>query len=617
MAFIKEIVYCVALLSMQSGDLRFWIKAIVTFTGSGMLIATLALACLLLWVLVDGRRLISTAHSPSNIMGRPMLFPVTLTHTRVSPVKNQFSHRVLLVGIPIGFQGRIGPFLSIDQGSPTMSYIASLRRLFAWFSFDTVRYLQRGDNEHGFRDKLDRFLRLQNKDPAHWPYAYLMSVPRFLWWERNVVSFWYLYSASQELEATIMEINNSFDEKRNVLFQLQPESESLTTKMDLAKEPKYLDQKKTVLSLPSLPSARFYKGIWEKHIFASPFEKVEGSISTRFMDPLQASSFKPTDSIANVVSVGVAGESKMVTRISCREPPVNPVSVTAAHLVKSIFQWTVPGTLTTPRILFQALKIKYVQGLMEMMDRPVIQPGSVARHPTSIERSLESFWRALLSRCVETFPEPLELTYIPSASISNEHVCLLSPYSGTGSSTAVRRLTVEVVDPSFYTRVANYADLWKGILHEQHQKGNCADATSRALAVSDLQLFHMLVLSFQKKVPPLPRELGPTLPNLLAWCRGSGSQMDSFVLSSTAPFHHPRYTECVIRIALMRRFAMDSPSLLWIYGVLARWMLLGMLPFIASTMGTVPTTYLPVLSVMMYLLLWSIGHVTCRLEYEI
>lgn len=161
MVFVKEIVYCVTWFGVQTGGLRFWTKVIITFTGSGMLIATLALAGLLLWVLVDSRRLISTAHSPSNIMGRPMLFPVTLTHTRVSPVKNQFSHRVLLVGIPIGFRGRIGPLLSIDQGSPTMSYITSLTKFFAWFSFDPVRYLQRGDNEHGLRDKLDRFLRSQ------------------------------------------------------------------------------------------------------------------------------------------------------------------------------------------------------------------------------------------------------------------------------------------------------------------------------------------------------------------------------------------------------------------------------------------------------------------------
>ncbi|KGO72221.1 Protein of unknown function DUF1365 [Penicillium expansum] len=454
---------------------------------------------------------------------------------------------------------------------------------------------------------------IQNKDPATWPYAYLMSVPRFLWWERNVVSFWYLYSESQELDAMIMEINNSFDEKRNVLFQLQPEYMTPTTKMDdSAKEPIYLDQKKTVLSLPSLSTARFYKGIWEKHIFASPFEKVEGSISTRFMDPLQEFPFNPTDSIANVVSVGLQGESKMITRISCREPPVDPVNVTTTHLVKSILLWTVPGTLTTPRILFQALKIQYVQGLMQMMDRPVIQPGSVARHPTSIERNLESFWRAFLSRCVTSFPEPVELTYIPSASISNEHVRLLSPCSK--SAAAVKCLTVEVVDPGFYARVVNYADLWEGISHEQQQKENHADATSRPLTVSDLQLLHTLISSFQKMVPPFPRGFGLTLRNVLAWCRGSRSEMDSFVLSSTAPFLHPHYTDCVIRIALMHRFAMNSPSLLWIYGVLARWMLLNMGLSVLSIMGIVPTTYSPVISVIMYLLLWNIGHVAVRAQ---
>lgn len=166
-----------------------------------------------------------------------------------------------------------------------------------------------------------------------------------------------------------------------------------------------------------------------------------------------------------------------------------------------------------------------------------------------------------------------------------------------------------MVDPGFYTRVANYADLWEGILHEQQQKGNFADATSRPLVVSDLQLLRTLVFSFQKKFPPLPREFGLALPNLLAWCRGSRSEMDSFVLSSTAPSHHPSYAECVLRIALMRRFAMNSASLLWLYGVLARWMLLGMLPSISST---VPTIYLPVLSIIMYLLLWNIGHVAVR-----
>jgi hypothetical protein len=161
MGFIREIVYCVTLLGVQFWGLGFCVKAIVAFMGLAMVITTLALARLLVWVLLDRRRLISTAQSPNSVLGRPLLFPVTLTHTRVSPVKNQFSHRVFLVGIPIGFRGRIGPFLSIDQDGPRLPYITSSRRFFTWFSFDPARYLQRGDNEHGLRDKLDRFLRSQ------------------------------------------------------------------------------------------------------------------------------------------------------------------------------------------------------------------------------------------------------------------------------------------------------------------------------------------------------------------------------------------------------------------------------------------------------------------------
>jgi hypothetical protein len=217
----------------------------------------------------------------------------------------------------------------------------------------------------------------------------MMSVPRFLWWERSVVSFWYLYSPSQELDAVIMEINNSFDEKRNVLFQVEPESDKpkpVTEIDNFEREAKYLDKNKNVMSLPSMSSARFYKGVFEKRIFASPFERVEGSISTRFIDPLHISLQKPTASIAKVASTGLAGESRMVTSISCKEPPIDPVNVTTAHLAKRIFLWTFPATLTTPRIIYQALKFQYVQGLMHMMDRPTIQPGSVARHPTSIER---------------------------------------------------------------------------------------------------------------------------------------------------------------------------------------------------------------------------------------
>jgi hypothetical protein len=178
----------------------------------------------------------------------------------------------------------------------------------------------------------------------------------------------------------------------------------------------------------------------------------------------------------------------------------------------------------------------------------------------------------------------------------------------------VKRLTVEAVDPGFYTRIINYPDIWEGISHEQQQKGSCADDTSSPLVVSDIQLLHKLVFSFQKKMSPIPVESGLTLANILAWCRGLRSQMDSFVLSSTAPFLHPRYTECVIQTSLLHRFAMDSQLLLWTYGVLVRWMLLSMALSISSMMGVVPATYLPMVSTVMYLFVWSIGRMVVRVQ---
>ncbi|KAM0665941.1 hypothetical protein ACQRIU_005285 [Beauveria bassiana] len=85
--------------------------------------------------------------------------------------------------------------------------------------FDPIRYLHRGDDDRGLKYKLNQFLKNRGEDPAQWPYAYLVSVPRFLCWSRSVVSWWYLYAADRRLDAVIMEINNSFDEKRPVLFR--------------------------------------------------------------------------------------------------------------------------------------------------------------------------------------------------------------------------------------------------------------------------------------------------------------------------------------------------------------------------------------------------------------
>lgn len=216
----------------------------------------------------------------------------------------------------------------------------------------------------------------------------MVSVPKFLWWSRSVVTWWYLYTPARELNAVIMEINNSFDEKRNVFFKVNPvhPGEDINVESAPISREEYLDANANIKSLSSVSQCKFYKGNWAKHIFASPFEKVEGSISARLMDPLNQKHWNTQASLSNTTSISPSGKPKMAARITITEAPLDPMRITTAELVKFIWSWTVPGTLTTPRILFQAMRLHYYLGWMKMFDKPIIRPGSEPREATKTER---------------------------------------------------------------------------------------------------------------------------------------------------------------------------------------------------------------------------------------
>lgn len=230
----------------------------------------------------------------------------------------------------------------------------------------------------------------KNEDPASWPHAYLLSVPKFLWWSRSVVSWWYLYSPARELGAVIMEINNSFDEKRNMFFAVEgiPGVHLSNTNEKHDKDDNGPDGQ--FLSPRSLCSV--YKGTWVKQIFTSPFEKVEGSFSVRFTDVSHANLWPPSTLISNATSVGQAGEPKMITRITCEGQPIDPLAVTWTQLARCLFWWTLPGLLTTPRIIFQALRLHYWLGLLKMKPKSEIREGTIPRHASQTERYCKYVW---------------------------------------------------------------------------------------------------------------------------------------------------------------------------------------------------------------------------------
>ncbi|PWY88272.1 hypothetical protein BO70DRAFT_350657 [Aspergillus heteromorphus CBS 117.55] len=386
---LQDIVIFLLYVGHQSHTPAFWLRAL----GAGVCVALCTLfitfTISLLRVLLVSRQLVSLSDKSQTVIGKPLFFPFTFNHLRFTPAKDRFSNRFLLLGTPVGLRCRIGNILAVDDKSldldcppgEGLTWNRILSHLSCWFSSDSKRYLHRGSHELDLREKLDEFLISQNQDPTHWPYAYHLGVPKFLGWARGIVTWWYLYDSSRELDAMIIEINNSYDEKRNVLFKLNRVSDAPTHPLQL---PTYLDPLHQVQSFPSNPQSTFYKGIFTKRIFASSFEQMDIQVTTRFMDPLHPESWRLNAPFSNMTTLGDAGEVRMTTRMTCAEKPIDPTELTTWELLGFLCRWTLPGVFTTLSIVSTALRIRFT-GLMRMMSKPPVRTGSIGRHVTGSE----------------------------------------------------------------------------------------------------------------------------------------------------------------------------------------------------------------------------------------
>lgn len=150
---------------------------------------------------------------------KPCMIPCRTTHSRLFPTKHSFSYSYLYVGIPVGWVGRAGRILSAD------SDLDRSRTYKTWFSVVAEDYLERGSHRLGLQGKLQDYLRSQGVPPEMYPYAYLVTAPRFLGFSFNPVSFWYLYDSRRSFAAMILEVNNTFDERRMYFMERRSDSE--------------------------------------------------------------------------------------------------------------------------------------------------------------------------------------------------------------------------------------------------------------------------------------------------------------------------------------------------------------------------------------------------------
>jgi hypothetical protein len=171
-SLVKDVGFVSFLVVFDALQIFDWLKALTVLLPLSLL--TLA-SFIVLWVFavthIRRKLFLWCQEGPGQekcLLGRPLLFPTQLTHTRMFPEKYHYSIDYFLVGIPVGLRCRIGALMSIDSDGSGPRHLApasfrssiiSLLQKFIWFGIDTNQYLHRGDGHLSLNQKLEHFLK--------------------------------------------------------------------------------------------------------------------------------------------------------------------------------------------------------------------------------------------------------------------------------------------------------------------------------------------------------------------------------------------------------------------------------------------------------------------------
>lgn len=205
---------------------------------------------------------------------------------------------------------------------------------------------------------------------SEWSYAYLVTAPRFFGYSFNPVSFWYIYDRTHELKRMILEVNNTFGERRiYVLDGSCPGSPARGPVSELpqsnTKNPKFTD-------------------VWLKDFHVSPFNSRKGSYALKALNPFPSPGF-PDARIDNTITLKSSKDHvKIVARVHSTGPPMDANNLGPLATIRFIGGWWWVGFVTFPRILREAFKL-YFHRSLHVWFRPEILSTSIGCEPSSTE----------------------------------------------------------------------------------------------------------------------------------------------------------------------------------------------------------------------------------------
>ncbi|KAI1467805.1 uncharacterized protein F4812DRAFT_377122 [Daldinia caldariorum] len=515
---------------------------------------------------------------PWNGPGRPLLFPCRTTHTRLIPKKHSFSYSYLLVGIPVGWTGVAGGMISNDENKTGVE---------GWYKIDASDYLNRGNGHLGLRGELDTYLESQGVVASKYPYAYLVTAAKFMGYHFNPISFWYLYSADKHLTAMILEVNNTFDERRMYFLTIDNAIESLEASQNSTLE-EIISTQKTGYSKP-------LRQTWPKDFHVSPFNSRNGTYSLTAHDPFSPN-MDGQGLINNTINlISSKNHKKLVARIFSEGDAIDPSEMTFYQKFKFLASWWWVGFVTLPRIVKEAAVISF-QKKLHVWYRPEPLKTSIGRHANKAEVQLEPLFRRYLRYLVEQSPESLTVRYVPCG-IPDASIETMVSTPGREEPVSAKELEFKVLTPAFYSRFVYYAHDFEVIF--------CELSESNTIWVSNPKLLPRL---FVKKQPPPPfqtanyldyacfmaikelRQRPERIERPLTSSQAKSttrpqkdirgfrlSSMDGYVLSHEDDKSRRAYINSVLALFLADRIALGSVDILqlelWAFRLLLAWAL--------------------------------------------
>jgi DUF1365 family protein len=295
------------------------------------------------------------------------IFPCVTKHARMFPKRHAFEYSYLQCGFPVVPGGVTPDGRDVATGKD--------RELGSWWlRVRAVDYLSRGNGKLGFYGKLQAFLREQNVKDSDWSYAYLVTAPRFCGYSFNPVSFWYIYSQEHQLKKMILEVNNTFGERR--IYLLNGTSPSTPPQTPGSAHEDSQDLAHGIKSR--------FTDLWMKDFHVSPFNSRKGSYALRAQNPFPYAGFD-TPMIDNTITLKSSKDhAKVVARLSSVGDPLDPEDLGLTGALWFILAWWWVGLVTFPRILKEAFNLFHKRSL-HVWFRPEVSSPSLGRLPTSSE----------------------------------------------------------------------------------------------------------------------------------------------------------------------------------------------------------------------------------------